>query len=113
MISSPGVDGDRRHLSNNKSSGIDVDGKYNSTVMRLVLAVILSDTYHITYNVQEPINNLSSTSSANYTNSSSETFVPHWEIIPTIVPYMGNLTCVSQHCSTGYCHVPMLDMLDI
>ena len=111
-MSSPGVDGDRRHLGNNKSSGID--GKYNSTVMRLVLSVLLSATYHITYNVQEPINNLSPTSSAaNYTNSSSETFVPHWEIIPTIVPYMGNLTCVSQHCATCYCHVPMLDMLDI
>ena len=113
MMSSAGVDGDRRHLSNNKSSA-GIDGKYNSTAMRLVLAVLLSATYHITYNVQEPINNLSPTSSAaNYTNSSSETFVPHWEIIPTIVPYMGNLTCVSQHCSTGYCHVPMLDMLDI
>ena len=101
MMSSAGVDGDRRHLSNNKSSA-GIDGKYNSTAMRLVLAVLLSATYHITYNVQEPINNLSPTSSAaNYTNSSSETFVPHWEIIPTIVPYMGNLTCVSQHCATA------------
>ena len=71
--------------------------------MRLVLAVMLSAAYHIAYNIQKPIiNNLSP--AGEHTNSSSSgsetsSFTPHWEMIPTIEPYMGNLTCVSDYAT--------------
>ena len=90
-----------------KSSSSASGSKYNSSVMRLVLAVMLSAAYHIAYNIQKPIiNNLSptATTAGEHTNSSSSgsetsSFIPHWEMITTIEPYMGNLTCVSDYAT--------------